>query len=487
MNKQIKNIFEQMGITVENIISISDKKFDVYFTLGELMKAKKFIDFIPMMFQRGFIAPQKFIDGIVRTILVEGVADIPQMHLRLFSERMKSLSFDFKTLYVFAQILDGLQRSWTLVHAMHDETYKIPKGTRVMIPGMRKREDIGGYTFIELESMYPEFYKKMVTDRKLQYSCYIDISDDEATYLFTDVLNFTNDMNFQMKRNSSTMPLARTIANAVRLNSYGAYDSGTGYYDEAYAKMVITKFDVFEYRSNSDGSKFYTYVQFGNEKLEQEEIVARCFAYFVDRPGSKDPLDKMYKNSDYNTMDHWPEFEKRFLKWSEIVKSLVMPEQVKPMIFLKGFCFYCDLIDTPTIKINTKTTFWQNFLTTWSRLLELSDYEKEQKIPKSRFNLNQNKESQTYETIHQLMEELHSNPTEWGCSIVDTKRKFKDSEVDAALLNQNYICPNCDNKIDYSNRAGGHVKMHAYGGGTDVENLIALHKGCNATDHFIGD
>ena len=486
MNTQIKKIFAQMGISLKHIQDTHPpKKYDVFFTLGELMKAKSFIDFIPMMFQRGFISDQDFVDGIVTTLLKDNAsADIPQMHLRLFSNKTKSLSFDFKTLNVFAQILDGLQRSWTMVHAMHEVSYTIPKGI-IVSGGGRHPVDLGGLTFVEFEAMYEELYAKKVTNRILQYSCYLDITDEEATYLFSDVLNFNNVMNAQMIRNSSTMPLPRTIATAVRLNSYGAYDS-SGYYDSVYAKMNIKRFDVFEYRSNPNGTKVYTFVDFGNEKLDQEEAVAQCHAFFLTLPGTKHPLDKMYKDAAYNMMDRWPEFEKRFLEWSEIIKSLVRPEQISKIKFLKGFCFYCELCDSQ-VKINTRTKFLSTYLKTWDRLMVLSEKEKIAKSPKSRFALNNNKDATTAETVLQLMEELYSNPTEWGCSIVDKKRTFTDTASKAALSRQDYICPRCEEKIDYRNKADGHLEMHAYGGSTNDENLIVLHTGCNATDHFTGE
>ena len=68
---------------------------------------------------------------------------------------------------------------------------------------------------------------------------------------------------------------------------------------------------------------------------------------------------------------------------------------------------------------------------------------------------------------------------------IDSKRTFTKKEILDAKVRQNFICPSCDFEIGNDDTIeGGHIIAHYLGGKTNSDNLVVLHKNCNAKDHM---
>ena len=118
--KLVDSILKKMSIEPKHVIPTSKEKvYDIYLTLKDIQSAKEFIDFMPQKYQRKFIAKfnKQFLDGIAKTLFCDDQNfDITQLHMRLYSHARSTVDLDFENKKIYAEILDGLQRLYTLTY-----------------------------------------------------------------------------------------------------------------------------------------------------------------------------------------------------------------------------------------------------------------------------------------------------------------------------------------------------------------------------------
>ena len=487
-NKLVTSILSKMGIVAQHIINTSKEKvFDIYLKLKDIESAKDFIDFIPQKYQRKYIAKynKKFLDGIAKTLFCDDLNfDITQLHMRLYPNARPTVDLDNGNRNVFAEILDGLQRLYTLVifYLSTEENYKLPKIVTNDTDG--SEIELTGLTFRELKTKYPQFYKEKYEDRLVSIKCYVNITDAEACTLFRDILNYQNKMNAQMLRNANDSEVATAIRNSVRMIENQLKEVITP------NSTVINAFDVFDYTLTKDNVIIPTYVnnEFTNDELAQEEVVASCATYFVKRTSIQPKeIDKLYEDTKYKRTVPWfDSFDKTFRQFSEIVKSLPQSKELlTPKVFIRFFMFYYHLT-LNNIKVITHTTFAKMFYDAWIELKKLTKEEKRLGHKNNAFERStNNKDSKHLQiTLDYLFQYFSQyDLKDWGCAKLDTKRTFTKQQIDAALHKQNYICPKCDIEISESQKTGGHVVTYCFGGKTEEDNLRVLHKNCNTYDH----
>ncbi len=177
MNNTIKNVFNKMGIIPKEIINTSkDKVFDVYLTIEQILKAKSFIDFVPQEYQRKYIAKfnKDFLDGIAITLFSRNLNfDITQMHLRIFPDGKQKVLYSGEKRNFYAEILDGLQRLFTIVDYFLNSGYNLPKIVTYDTDGAEI--DLTGMTLPDVETSYPTFYKSFYKERLLSFKTYLGI------------------------------------------------------------------------------------------------------------------------------------------------------------------------------------------------------------------------------------------------------------------------------------------------------------------------
>jgi len=487
-NNTIVSILSKMGITAKHIINTSKEKvFDVYLTLKDIESAKDFIDFIPQKYQRKYIAKynKKFLDGIARTLFCDHQNfDITQLHMRLYNNARPTVDLDSGNRKVYAEILDGLQRLYTLVvfYLNDKENYKLPSIQTNNVDG--SEIDLTNLTFKELKTKYPDFYKEKFENRLVSIKCYVQINDADACVLFRDILNYQNKMNAQMLRNANDTEVATAIRTAVRMLEHQIKTHTTP------NNTVINAFDVFDYTLSKDNKVIPSYVNsdFTNDELQQEEVVASCATYFVKRTSIQPKeIDKLYEDKKYKQTAPWfANFEKTFRQFSEIVKSLPQDKELlTPKVFIRFFMLYFHLT-LNNVKVITHTTFAKKFYTSWLDLKKLTKEERRLGHKNNAFERStNNKDSKHLQiTLDYLFQTFQSSDLkDWGCAVLDTKRTFTKKQIDDALHRQNHICPKCDIEIDESQKTGGHYITYCFGGKTEEDNLRVLHKNCNTYDH----
>ena len=487
--KLVDSILKKMSIVPTHVIPTSKEKvYDVYLTLKDIQSAKDFIDFMPQKYQRKFIAKynKKFLDGIAKTLFCDDQNfDITQLHMRLYSHARHTVDLDFENKKIYAEILDGLQRLYTLIYfyLSKEENYKLPKIKTNDVDG--SEIELTDLTFIDLKSKYPDFYREKFENRLVSIKCYVNIDDAEACILFRDILNYQNKMNAQMLRNANDSEVATAIRNSVRMIEKQKTELVTP------NGTTIKSFDVFDYTLTKDQKVIPTYVNdtFTNDELSQEEVVASCATYFVKRTSIQPKeIDKLYEDIKYKRSVPWFEnFDKTFRKFSEIVKSMKQSKQLlTPKVFIRFFMFFHNL-SLNNVKVITHTTFAKKFYETFNDLKKLTKEERKLGHKNNAFERSTNNKDSKHLQVTQdyLFQSFTSSSLQdWGCAKLDTKRTFTKQQVDNALLKQNYICSKCNIEISDEQKTGGHITTYCFGGKTEDDNLRVLHKNCNTYDHI---
>ncbi len=488
MNNTIKNVFNKMGIIPKEIINTSkDKVFDVYLTIEQILKAKSFIDFVPQEYQRKYIAKfnKDFLDGIAITLFSRNLNfDITQMHLRIFPDGKQKVLYSGEKRNFYAEILDGLQRLFTIVDYFLNSGYNLPKIETYDTDGAEI--DLTGMTLPDVETSYPTFYKSFYKERLLSFKTYVGITSEEATTLFKDILNFNNVMSAQMLRNATTSEVATTIRLSVRLmESKKTIKSTT-----TPNGTTVEPFNVFDYTLDKTKKVVSKYVEFDNEKLDQEEVVACCAALYTKNAGIENKaIDKIYTD-DKNKMSlpWWPSFTKVFKLVGEIIKSQTnIKEFWSKKMFIRFFNFI-NAAQKNGYKINTYTKCVNAFYKAVNELSELTPQEKQDGHKNNAFERAGNNKAKAFILLFQFklwQYFLSSNIEDWGMASIDTKRTFTKKEILDAKVRQNFICPSCGFEIGNDDTIeGGHIIAHWSGGRTNSDNLVVLHKNCNSKDHM---
>ena len=164
------------------------------------------IDTSPREYQREKVAKLKWRQDLILTVLTDDTAFVPEIHIRVIRFYNQGVP-QWKI-----ELLDGQQRTTTLIRFRRDE-FPLPQGIdAITLDG--QTFDVAGKKF----SQIPQPLQEKFNSYMLFSSNYVNISDAEAAHLFIDVLNNTNEMNPQEKRNAERGPLAQWVRNTARFD-----------------------------------------------------------------------------------------------------------------------------------------------------------------------------------------------------------------------------------------------------------------------------
>jgi hypothetical protein len=150
-------------------------------------------------YQREKVAPLQWKQNILRTILTDTYAKIPQIHIRV-----KNLGGAF-----YFEAVDGQQRITSLVDFLNNK-FPLANGLKTF-----DNISIGGLTAKELREKYPHILNR-IKNYRITTIWYENLDDDQISRLFVEVLNNTNDMKPQEIRNAIRGLLSTYIRNKVR-------------------------------------------------------------------------------------------------------------------------------------------------------------------------------------------------------------------------------------------------------------------------------
>jgi|TARA_B110000285_G_scaffold216835_1_gene264502 hypothetical protein len=485
---EIKKAFKEMGVNVnaDDIIENPAKKkvYSLNLSLKELKRLKK-IDWEPMAYQRGFVATDKFIEGIGMTIIggpgYEHI-EIPPIHLRLFKkERQQITNKNLELENIIAECLDGLQRVLSAIDRLFDNKFKFSKGT--IIQGL-KGEDINLFdkNFTDIERDHPELFKERFENNAITTKLYYNISDKEARQLFAEILNNTNKITAHIIRAASKHDIADVVRFLVRLNDASKYFDGKKEF--LYNHYNLKRLEMFSGIVQPNKTKIFDFVKFDNKSLDHEETVAKFFSYFRNQKTNSATLDKLYANPKFETdIPGFEEFKKSIEEFDSLITiSRKGKEKLSKWQLIKIYTLFENL-RTNGISVKSKPKFMKEILILWYELTK----KKVKGMQKNQFALDSSKDSSDAIQRHlsALLKEVLRDQDRFGLVRKDKRRKFSKDDMEQRLRLQDYKCVNCDEDLLIEDMVGGHGTMHAYGGNTDIENCKAIHNECNKTDHFL--
>lgn len=132
-------------------------------------------------YQREKVADTPWKQAIIDTILTSAFARIPQVHIRVVVNDRGEMHFE---------LVDGQQRCTAITDFIAGE---YPLGEMV-IDG----QDLTGKYYHELDRKY----QTMIYDYRISCIWYEGLDDEDTANLFVNILNNTNNLNYQEKRNA---------------------------------------------------------------------------------------------------------------------------------------------------------------------------------------------------------------------------------------------------------------------------------------------
>tara|TARA_B100000287_G_C20623442_1_gene776828 strand:- start:54 stop:1706 length:1653 start_codon:yes stop_codon:yes gene_type:complete len=206
-------------------------------------------------YQREKVAPVEWCQGIIDTILFSGFAKVPQLHIKV----NVSSDGNFRRVSTYEKV-DGQQRTrGGIIDFMMN---KFPIGDKEKFPkSLYNGIDLSGKYFKDLKSIVPDLYLKFL---EYNASClwYGNLTDDDTSDLFIDVLNNVNGICAQEKRNARRGRLTEYIRDRARPANKGE-------------KVIYEVHDLFKRVIIDDKEKLE---HFGPFKLKNKMEVDEWFA-----------------------------------------------------------------------------------------------------------------------------------------------------------------------------------------------------------------
>lgn len=160
-------------------------------------------------YQREKVASLSFKQGIILTVILNSYKKIPEIHIRVVK---KGKSFIF-------ELIDGQQRITSILDFINGE-FSLPKDDSFIINGIDLREKNIDW----IRQNEPNLYQAILSYR-ISCKWYENLSDTQTADLFINVLNNSNEMKPQEKRNAIRGRLSEYIRNTSRFeNKHKLFD-----------------------------------------------------------------------------------------------------------------------------------------------------------------------------------------------------------------------------------------------------------------------
>jgi len=140
-------------------------------------------------YQREKVAKESWKQAIMRTVLVDSYAGIPEIHIRVVGTEGKGWKFE---------LIDGQQRITAILDFLNNE-YPLPND--MIFKTQEDSFDISGLNAEKLRNMFPAIWETL-SEYRISCKWYEDLSDLQTAHLFIEVLNNVNDMKPQEIRNA---------------------------------------------------------------------------------------------------------------------------------------------------------------------------------------------------------------------------------------------------------------------------------------------
>ncbi|SVB12062.1 uncharacterized protein METZ01_LOCUS164916 [marine metagenome] len=423
-------------------------------TLGELLFNKLIIDFSPEEYQRFFRASVRW----QRALMVSFFTNSPDEPILIPEIALRYQVKDDGSVHI--EVMDGCQRTTTAINFMLG-LFVLPN--KPAISGFEldgKVYNLVGMSFKDIKIKYPDV-ATWLENRTIHCQIYVNISDAHAAHVFVNVLNNSNALTDQEKRNATRSFLARFVRKISRTQSH----------------------DLFELEANEVDCKK---VKVSHKKMGVDQMIAELATMMVFGPHdlgtTSSKVDKLYEDERFIKKFGYTTAIEKTLKiaLSGIDRNHALKETFTPKV-LRNYLYIVNEMDKMNYRVNADK-FMALYGMAHSKLKLITAAEKKAHptFTKSDYaiHMSNNVHKDNKAALDMLMIKMMelSDGTEFGS--VDPKRFYTKEEVAIMATVQNNICLRCDKELG-DDPVGAHGYSWTQGSLTITGEGYAAHKYCN--------
>lgn len=424
----------------------------------------------PREYQRERVASLEWKQNIIRTILCNGFARIPQLHIRI----IKLGERDDGTPIFSYELVDGQQRVTSVLEFLSG-SFNLPNEF-VTLDG----NDLSGMSIQDIRKNYPNIEHRIL-EYRISTIFYENIDDLEVSQLFVEVLNNTNNLNPQEIRNAVRGPYSEWVRNTSRfektheLFTRVILNAGT-----RKEKLVLKHFSSkFSLRGRMEVDEFLSELVYLYMNGVEKGVAQKKHTQWVKTEQSGQ--GKFSSDVKFNT--HKKKLEE-FLKFSlNLVKSVSKQhkEKLSPMVSMM-MILYARRLEDRFGKIHSQE-FTKKFFDVYERWSDqtaklYANYTQPNGKQMQPFkDLFGGKNSNAVKSIFMILDiELDKNPSSFGVVKLDPREKFPREMILRKYDEQGGKCPYTGEDLDIETIVGDHRIPRSWGidrgGVTEYDNLV---------------
>lgn len=472
-------------------------------------------------YQREKIASECWKQAILVTILTKTFAKIPQIHIRV---QFKGLIDEIKEFDY--EMMDGQQRVSAILDYLDGE-FPLPdeisdSSGRVIPMKTEDGIDVAGLYAEELKSRHRDVYNRIMNYR-ITSVWYENLEDEQVSDLFVNILNNTNEMKPQEKRNAVRGNLSTYIRERSRVVE------GKKYQPVHTLHPLFTRISVTKGDEKKEYLKYIPKLELRG-RMEADEWLSQLL-YMYDTGKFRKKNGKINKeiwitgvthhkltswvkrlqahDGDATSKPRWKKLQKRYdllldyaLRVVESIDSDVR-ESMPPMAPLV-LILYAKYIEEqiPNLKIEDMKQFTNNFFNVIDRW---SDKKTKLYAPYNQLNGKQlqplkdmfgGKNDNAIGTIFWILDmEREKDISKFGLIEVDPRETFSREDIVRKWKEQGKTCFYTNRPLKLEEAIGDHYKPRSWGikkgGVTEYENLrvtsreINSKKGARSGEEFL--
>jgi hypothetical protein len=461
----INNVFDNQS-------TLPDSDDNTKFSIGWCRQAE--IDLSPREYQREKVADYTWKCNLIKTLLVHTHYKIPSIHFRIFRNDKEARDV------IGYEVVDGQQRLSAVLDFIGNK-FSLPED----FPKVSGNCDVAGRNFKEICSEYP-LLRSRILDYGLSITLYDNFTDDQVSELFVEVLNNTNDLTPQEKRNAIRSALAFYVRNTARLNPH-----------ELFSRVV-------EKPNTKDERTYWKYFskKFKLGRMEGDEWLAELIYLFLKGMSvgvSQSKLTDFYKDTavtangpnDWNFKDKLQTLV--FSKLDDDINSLLSSavEIIKAAgddnrcRFNRVFSLFAVLFaNEMKVKYNCTQIDYKKYVTqlmkTYDKWLEpkvyLGKLQADNSTDMGPFSkLFGGKNANVFRTAYSIVVGEMKVPNDWGFVELDPRKSFSKNDIDRRLAKNGGVCDYTGDLLPRADAVGDHDIPRSWGVGlggvTEYDNL----------------
>jgi len=435
------------------------------FKINELRLATQngLLDLAPPEYQRLFQAAPEWQQQLVASIFHD-LYQIPEMAMRTGKGINGYLG----------EMMDGLQRLGSIFAFMNGDIV-LPKNDFLEFFQVDPEEepvDLRGCSWLELTRNHPDVADYM-RNYKLRFQVYENITSVKAGEIFVDILNNSNDLNAQQKRQAIFSYVSRMVQRIVR----GVLA------DNKPHKMFALE---------NEDKHTLKYINANNTTLKVDQTLAELIymmnvsiADLQSTGTTNNTITKFYREAGQKFMDSWPKEARLKKTLSTVYEGVIQSGHARRIMDLKEWRNYAFLVSEQLrLKRNVQPIAFLNLYLDAVQALKdkslINSDTHETKTPYQHF-MGGNDGLNTRTTLNLVIDKMSELSDGSEVDELDQKRMFSRDDAKTLYQQQKGVCALCNKDMG---EFGSHVEVDhivdwILGGKTELENGQATHRSCN--------